>query len=157
MARHPLDETSAALLERIDKEDARAPTTAKSHLIGGITVVGSKLDDFLRELLIAVALAARRDPADLLPQVGKRTVSLRRATAGQLLQSIGDAAEGLVLDPSVRACVEDARSRRSVLGAVVGLRNLAVHQTALPKDASATLKRLGALLRKYRREAGWDR
>lgn len=118
--------------------------------------MGSKLDDFLRALLVAVAAAAGRDPAALLPQVGRKTVSLRRATAGQLLRSIREAADGVTLDPAVRTCVKDARSPTSVLGAVVGLRNLAVHETALPKDANATLRRLGALLRKSRREAGWD-
>ena len=156
MVRHPLDVTSAALLERVEKEDARAPTTAKSHLIGGIAVVGSKLDDFLRELLVAVADAAGREPAEFLPHVGRGTVSLRKATAGQLLRSIQAAAEGLTLDASVRACVEDMRGP-SLFGAVVGLRNQAVHQTTLPKDADVTLKRLGALLKKYRREAGWNR
>jgi hypothetical protein len=70
VAKHPLDVTSAALLERVDKEDARAPTTAKSHLIGGIAVVGSKLDDFLRNLLIAVADAAGRDPTEFLTSAG---------------------------------------------------------------------------------------
>jgi hypothetical protein len=95
VAIHPLDVTSAALLERLDKEDARAPTTAKSHLIGGVAAVGSKLDGFLRELLVEIADAGGRAPTEFLPHVGQRTVSLRKATAGQLLRSIQDAAEGL--------------------------------------------------------------
>lgn len=156
MARHPLDAASAALLERITKEDARGPETASSHLIGGIAVVGSKLDDFLRELLIEVAGAAARHPSDLLPRIGERTVSLRRATAGQLLGAIRDAADDLDLDVNVRACVDDMRRRGSLFGAVIALRNQAVHSTALPRDANATLSRLGALLKTYRSEAGWD-
>lgn len=157
MAKHPLDETSAALLERIDKENARAPSTASSHLIGGIAAVGSKLDDFLRALLVDVARAAEREPQQFLPTVGKKTVSLRKATAGQLLRATQEAAKGLVLEAQVRACVEDARQSRSVLRAVVDLRNLAVHEMVLPADANAILKRLGALLHRCRREAGWDR
>ena len=156
MTRHPLDVTSAALLERVEKEESRSPTTASTHLIGGVAKVASRLDDFLRALLEEVATLAGQSPVTFLPRVGSRPPSLRRAPAGQLLRAAREAAAGLqVMPPSVRLCIEDSRRPGSVLGAVVDLRNVAVHQATLPSTARQSLAQLRALMVAYRREAGW--
>ena len=43
----PLDDASRSLIERIDTELRRPPQTAGTHLVGGITKIGSKLEAFL--------------------------------------------------------------------------------------------------------------
>jgi len=152
----PLDTASRELLVRVEKEASRdAKTTASTHLVGGIAKIGSRIDVLLRELLMAIADLRGENVDAFLPSIRGRQISLRRATAGQLLHGIREAAAGARLDPSVRALVRDALARPSVLQNVIEVRNVAAHEGVISPSAAPLLGKLRALIVTYRRDAGF--
>jgi hypothetical protein len=153
MGAHALDVLTQEILARIEKETGRESDTAKSHLVGGLTMLGSKIDALLRAVLEEVTAVRQKRPEDFMPKLNNSPVSFRRAPAGQLLRAIEQAAWGLELPPSVRALV----SGQSDLDFAIKVRNEVVHDGGVPARAGEALAKLRALLTKYRHDAGWDR
>jgi hypothetical protein len=153
MERHQLDVLTEEILARIAKESGRQSDTTKSHLVGGLTMLGSKIDALLRAVLEEVAALQRAKPDAFMPQLNGKAVSFRRAPAGQLLRAIEQASRGLELPSSTRALVRGY----SDLDFAIRVRNEVVHEGGVPSRAGEALAKLRALLTEYRRDAGWDR
>lgn len=156
MAPHPLDSSSSRLIEQVDKELTRPPATTGSHLVGGLTLVGARLDDLMRSLLVEACALRDEPPESFLPKIHQRTVDIRRATAGQLLNAARRAAEGVDDAPTIRLLITDARRRPSRLSLAIEARNEAAHGGEVPPHASKALQSLRTLLVEYRRDAGWE-
>jgi hypothetical protein len=152
-----LEKASRELLERLSTELARPQGTAGTHLVGGLTKIGSKLEALLRALLVEMAALQGVQVDGLLPTIGDRPISLRRATGGQVVRAL----ERLTthhgrLPPRIRALVNDLRRwRDSVISRVIEVRNEAAHEGVVPARAAAAVRELKELVVNHRRDAGW--
>lgn len=152
-----LDVASRELLERLDTEDARPPETAGTHLVGGLTKIGAKLEALLRATVLELAEAEGVAVESLLPMLSGKKVALRQATGGQLVRALDqlELRRG-TMSAAARTIVDDLRRRPSAIRTLVRVRNEAAHGDGVPKNASSAVRGLRRLLVQCRRAGGWE-
>lgn len=135
-ANGPVELHLLALCERLRKErDRLAGLPGFTERLGGLTALGQRVEGLLRATFEAQCAELAEPVEGVFPRVTESTLRYDRASAGQVAYAVvALAARQGPTDVRVAAIVTELRSNDSILGALVELRNAAVHgRTEAPK------------------------
>ena len=148
-----LEAASAKLLARLDTEGRRPPTTPGTHLVGGITKVGSRVEAFLRVVVVEAARSAGLDEEELRGELGG---SVTRAGGGTMIFALRRMRpSGNRWSRRLKLVMADVQSRNSTLQRFVRVRNEAAHEGTVPKGVDRVLSSLRKLIIEHRQDNGW--
>lgn len=156
-----LEKLSAELLDRLSKEADRPAAAPGTELVGGLVKAGAKLEDLLREVVVAAAAIERCEPERLLGPVGGprgQKPKLQKAMAGSLaygLRAWYGEKDSREIPPFARPLVVDILAKDSAVRAFIDVRNAVAKTGADPASARPATNKLAKVITAFRSENGW--
>lgn len=153
-----LERISGELLERLSKEEARPPTTPKTHLVGGVVTACRLLESLLRETVRAVAADEGCHPGDILvpPHLQRsRPPGIDRASAGKLAHALRLFHSSRNHPKVVTLILSEVRARNSAIQDFIDVRNLVAKEGKDPGLLVGPTRNLRVWVIRLRKNSGW--
>jgi hypothetical protein len=153
-----IEKLSEELLERLSKEEARAPSTPKTSLVGGVVTACRLLESLLREAVRVVAADEGCHPGDILvpPHLQhSRPPGIDRAGAGKLAHALKSFRSSRIHPKVVASILSDLRAQNSTILAFIDVRNSVAKEGADPSLLVGPTRHLKAWVLRFRKNSGW--